>query len=98
MSEPWDWGSDEVLARSDRLTSSPRTLTRYRALWMRSVHLQTWPPICPLLLMPRLLGEPVHGVLRVFQHGGLATAVQDLGGVVLREVLRAMCAQGSDPN
>ena len=41
-----------------------------------SVYLQTWLPVC-LLLLPRLVGEPVHGILRILQHGGLATGVQD---------------------
>ncbi len=41
------------------------------SLWM-----QTWLPIC-LLLLPRAVGAPVHGVLRITQHGALATNVKD---------------------
>ena len=41
-----------------------------------SVWTQTWLPIC-LLLLPRALGAPVHGILRITQHGALATGVKD---------------------
>ena len=41
-----------------------------------SIYLHSLLPIC-LLLVPRLLGEPMHGVLRILQHGGLATGVRD---------------------
>ncbi|MYH69653.1 MAG: hypothetical protein F4147_06010, partial [Gammaproteobacteria bacterium] len=30
-----------------------------------------------LLLLPRALGAPVHGVLRITQHGALATGIKD---------------------
>ena len=41
-----------------------------------AITFHSWLPVC-LLLLPRFLGEPVHGVLRVTQHGGLATGGQD---------------------
>lgn len=41
-----------------------------------AVYLQSWLPIC-LLLLPRVIGAPVHGVLRITQHGALATGVKD---------------------
>ncbi len=41
-----------------------------------AVAMQSWLLIC-LLILPRIVGEPMHGILRITQHGGLATGVQD---------------------
>ena len=41
------------------------------AVWMK-----TWLPVC-LLLLPRAVGAPVHGILRITQHGALATGFKD---------------------
>ena len=47
--------------------------------------MQTWLPIC-LLLLPRAIGAPVHGILRMTQHGALATGIKDH-----RLTTRTMC-------
>ena len=46
-------------------------LLSYIAIIGVSVWMQTWLPIC-LLLLPRAIGAPVHGILRITQHGALA--------------------------
>ena len=48
----------------------------YLAIIAAAVWMQSWLLIC-LLILPRIVGEPVHGILRITQHGGLATEVQD---------------------
>ena len=50
-------------------------LLSYFAIICISVWMQTWLPVC--LLLPRAVGAPVHGVLRITQHGALATGVRD---------------------
>ena len=51
-------------------------LLSYIAVIGLSVWMQTWLPVC-LLLLPRAVGAPVHGILRITQHGALATGVRD---------------------
>ena len=51
-------------------------LGSYIAIIGIAVWMQSWLPIC-LLLLPRALGAPVHGVLRITQHGALATGIKD---------------------
>ena len=48
----------------------------YALIIVAAVYFQTWLPVC-LLILPRFIGEPMHGVLRITQHGGLATGIQD---------------------
>ena len=51
-------------------------LLSYLAIIGVSVWMQTWLPVC-LLLLPRAIGAPVHGILRMTQHGALATGIKD---------------------
>ena len=51
-------------------------LLSYFAIICISIWMQTWLPVC-LLLLPRAIGAPVHGILRITQHGALATGVRD---------------------
>ena len=51
-------------------------LASYLLIVAVSIALQSGLPVC-LLLLPRVLGAPVHGILRITQHGGLATGVRD---------------------
>lgn len=51
-------------------------LASYAAIVGASVWTMSWLPVC-LLLLPRVIGEPAHGVLRITQHGALATGVKD---------------------
>ena len=48
----------------------------YLSIVAVAVAMQSWLPVF-LLLLPRVIGAPVHGVLRITQHGGLATGVKD---------------------
>jgi fatty acid desaturase len=41
-----------------------------------AVYMQSWLPVC-LLILPRVVGAPMHGILRITQHGALATEVRD---------------------
>ena len=51
-------------------------LSSYVVIIGVSAWMQTWLPVC-LLLLPRAIGAPVHGILRITQHGALATGVKD---------------------
>ena len=41
-----------------------------------AIYYQSWLPIF-LLIMPRIIGAPMHGILRITQHGALSTEVFD---------------------
>lgn len=51
-------------------------LTSFVVIVGISIYLQSWLPVV-LLLLPRWIGEPMHGVLRATQHGALAINVRD---------------------
>lgn len=51
-------------------------LCSYLIIVGASICFQSWMPVC-LLLLPRAIGEPMHRILRITQHGGLATEAKD---------------------
>jgi fatty acid desaturase len=51
-------------------------LTSFLLIIVISIYAQSWLLIV-LLLLPRWVGEPMHGILRITQHGALATGIRD---------------------
>ncbi|MEM7292328.1 MAG: fatty acid desaturase [Pseudomonadota bacterium] len=51
-------------------------LLSYGLIIAAAIVFQSWLLFC-LLILPRIVGEPMHGYLRILQHGGLATGVRD---------------------
>ena len=51
-------------------------LASYISIIATAIYLQSWLLAC-LLILPRIVGEPMHGILRITQHGALATGVRD---------------------
>ena len=51
-------------------------LASYLVIIAASFVSASWLPVC-LLIFPRIAGAPVHGVLRILQHGALATEQKD---------------------
>lgn len=51
-------------------------LASYLLIVAYAVSVGSWLPVC-LLILPRIAGAPVHGLLRITQHGALDTEVLD---------------------
>ena len=51
-------------------------LASYLGIIAYAVHIGSWLPAC-LLILPRIAGAPMHGILRITQHGALQTGVAD---------------------
>ena len=51
-------------------------LTSYLLIIAAAIYMQSWLLAC-LLILPRIVGEPMHGILRITQHGALATNIRD---------------------